>query len=412
MLIFKLAVRNVFRNMRRTILTCTLISFGLVALILTDAIVEGMSKLMIESVTKTLQGDMQVHHPDYLDTRDQDDYISHVSQMSKTIESDPLVSGFAVRTISGGMVSSSYNMSSALIYGIDPVQELNVSRISDAVVEGNYLGDIADPGSSVNEILVGSEMASLLEVSLGDRLIVTVSEIDTGELSQSLFRLSGIVHFGVREMDSSFVFMRLDKARSLLKLEDQSHEIAIRFHDQETSHNLDLALRKSLSSDDSEALNWLEFNPEIGSIIETSAYSTMIVGGILFLLVSLGVINSMFMSIYERIYEFGVAKAIGTSSAQILRLVLCEALVLAIISCVFGLILGALLSYWTSHTGIPIGEGEVSGVAFQNNIVPVNKAYQFVNFPIYVVLLTMVAALYPASYAAKIVPATALHKSL
>jgi ABC-type antimicrobial peptide transport system permease subunit len=56
-----------------------------------------------------------------------------------------------------------------------------------------------------------------------------------------------------------------------------------------------------------------------------SSYTSAIVGAVLFILTSLGVINSMFMSIYERIYEFGVAKAIGTTPRQIIALVLFEA---------------------------------------------------------------------------------------
>jgi ABC-type antimicrobial peptide transport system permease subunit len=147
-------------------------------------------------------------------------------------------------------------------------------------------------------------------------------------------------------------------------------------------------------------------------MIEMTNYSTVIVGMILFLLASLGVINSMFMSIYERIYEFGVIKAIGSRPSQIMQLVLCEALLLAIISCFLGIVFGYGLSSYFAENGIPMGRMEVSGVVLDGNIYTQISLKQFINYPIYVILLTLAAALYPAGFAAKIVPSVALQRSL
>ena len=147
-------------------------------------------------------------------------------------------------------------------------------------------------------------------------------------------------------------------------------------------------------------------------MIEFSRYSTAVVGVVLFLLTSLGVINSMFMSIYERTYEFGVAKAIGTTPRQIIQLVLFEALLLAVLSCIFGLTAGFLLGEYFSTNGIPMGKMEVSGVLLDGNIYTELALYQFINFPIYVALLTVTAAIYPAIFASRIVPTEALQRAL
>ena len=147
-------------------------------------------------------------------------------------------------------------------------------------------------------------------------------------------------------------------------------------------------------------------------MLEMSNYSSLIVGAILFFLASLGVINSMFMSIYERIYEFGVAKAIGTRPFDLFRLIMVEALLLALLSCFFGMSVGALLGEWYATNGIPLGEMEISGIAMNNNIPTVLAWHQFTNFPAYVILLVLTAALYPARFAANIIPTDALHRSL
>jgi|TARA_B110000467_G_scaffold151791_1_gene160472 ABC-type lipoprotein release transport system permease subunit len=255
-------------------------------------------------------------------------------------------------------------------------------------------------------------MAELLEVELGDRLIITAATVDANEITQELFRLSGIFEFGPEEMDKNLVFINLDKAQSIFGMEGNLHQIALRFIDPEDSKNPELPLFKQLTNKENEALGWLDLQPSIGTMIEMTNYSTAIVGTILFLLTSLGVINSMFMSIYERIYEFGVAKAIGTTPWQIIQLVLFEALLLALLSCAFGLTIGYLLGDYFSSNGIPMGKMEVSGVLLDGNLYTRLALYQFVNFPIYVTLLTLAAAIYPATFASRIVPTEALQRAL
>jgi ABC-type antimicrobial peptide transport system permease subunit len=173
-----------------------------------------------------------------------------------------------------------------------------------------------------------------------------------------------------------------------------------------------LNIYKSFNNDQTEANGWLALQPAMGAMLEMTGYSTLIVGGILFLLASLGIINSMFMSIYERIYEFGVIKSVGTRPAEIIKLILTEAFFLALISCFFGVILGYFVSSYFSTNGIPMGRMEMSGIVLDGNMNTILKPYQFVTFPIYVTLLTLIAAIYPALFASKIVPTEALQKAL
>jgi lipoprotein-releasing system permease protein len=214
-------------------------------------------------------------------------------------------------------------------------------------------------------------------------------------------------------LDDNFVFVNITSARKALAMsEQQTHEFVLTFVNPQDAENPDSEIFQQLNNEEIETLGWLEINRELGAIIELSAYSSFIVGAILFLLASLGVINSMFMSIYERIYEFGVIKAIGTRPAEITKLILCEALLLALISCGFGMLLGFAFSSWSAANGISLGEMEFSGVALSNNIFSEFHVSQFTQFPIYVVLLTIAAAIYPARFAAKIVPSEALQRSL
>ena len=406
MLIFKLAFRNLFRNTRRTVLTSLLISSSLIVLILVDGLMHGMTNVMVGGITHTLEGEAQVARKGFRNDFEVEYTIDDPASVISQLEENKTLEGFGPRVIIGGMIASSYNTTGSLVYGVDAKQELKVSRISEAIIEGQYLS--GEP----REILIGKPMAELLEVELGDRLIITAATVDTNEITQELFRLSGIFEFGPEEMDKNLVFINLVKAQSVLGMQDNLNQIALRFIDPEDAKNKELPLFKQLTNEENEALGWLDLQPSIGAMIEMAGFSTAIVGAILFLLTSLGVINSMFMSIYERIYEFGVAKAIGTTPRQIIQLVLFEALLLALISCVFGLVIGYFLGDYFSIHGIPMGKMEVSGVLLDGNMYTQLMLYQFVNFPIYVTLLTLAAAIYPATFASRIVPTEALQRAL
>jgi ABC-type lipoprotein release transport system permease subunit len=417
MLILTLAIRNLFRNTRRTLLTILLIATSLSALILTDALSRGMTQTMVENLTHTLAGEAQIHRRGFRDNFSTDLYIADVEPIENQLAQESRIAAYANRVISGGMISSTYNISAGLIYGVDAAAERQVSKLEKAVTRGNYLSasDYLSasnaPQSSATEIMIGEPLADLLEVGLGDRIVITLAAADTGELAQALFRVSGIFLFGTREIDENLVFINLTQARQLLEIKG-SHEIAVRFNEQDNNNVTSASALQHFNTPSIEALGWRALNPEIDAMLDMTGYSTLIVGTILFLLASLGVINAMFMSIYERIYEFGVAKAIGTRPSQLFVLIMTEALLLALISCLVGMLLAAATCLWFAETGIPLGDMEISGVAMSDSIPTVMAWSQFTNLPLYVLALIMVAALYPARFAARITPTDALHRSL
>ena len=195
-------------------------------------------------------------------------------------------------------------------------------------------------------------------------------------------------------------------------METGGHEVAMQFVDPKDAANPNLSLFQNLSKGDNEALGWPDFFPQIQAMLEMVDYSTLIIAVVLFLLASFGVINSMFMSIYERIYEFGVIKAIGTQPKQLVQLILMEAFMLGLISVIFGLLLGGLSSYYFSIEGIPLGEFEFEGISLADSIKTQLKLNQFIDFPFYVMLLTIAASIYPARFAARTIPSVALQRTL
>ncbi|HOW51545.1 MAG TPA: ABC transporter permease [bacterium] len=405
-LFFKLAWRNLFRNKRRTLLAGLMIGLGLAAMITTDAITIGTIDNMIASATRSFLGEGQVHRDGFRKTLEVELTIADGPALFEKMKNDPLIRQASPRTASFGMVTSPANVQSVMLYGIDPTYERDLSQIDDLLVSGDYLAAADEP-----KILIGDKLADLLEVGLGDKVVVTVAQAHTGELSQELFRVGGIFRFGSRQMDGGMAFIPLKRAQEMLKLEGGLHEIAFLFHDKLKSEDTALPLWTELSAGGNEALSWTGLVSELAMMRSMTDFSLFLVGIILFGLVSFGIVNTLFMSLYERMFEFGVMRAIGTRPRQAAQLMVMEAGGLALIAIVMGSVVALIVNGLLLHYGIDYSDAEFI-VALREPIRPVLTLTQFTLYPFLLFVFTCLVGLYPAIYAARLTPAKAMKRGL
>jgi ABC-type lipoprotein release transport system permease subunit len=403
----KLAWRNIFRNKRRTYITGTAIAIGLAALIFLDALYIGMAGNMIASATASFTGEGQIHARGFLDSRDANLTIGGLDKIEAGLGQDPRIKAFTARTLSQGMVTSTLNVNAVLLVGVRPETEKNLSQVDDVITQGSFFG-----GDDPQNIIIGSRLAELLEIGLGDRIVVTVAQAASGELSQDLFRVSGIYHFNIQDLDGGLAFVRIAKAQAMLGLDDRANEIALAFEDPRLSQDESNSFWAQYSTDGNEALGWTRLFPALKNIHELTQIGTLFVGIILFAVVALGIINTLFMSIYERMFEFGVMRAVGTRPWGIRKLVVQEAGALALLSIGLGVGLGLVLTAVVSRTGINYEGVEFAGVTIRNLLYPVLRVRQFIVYPAAVFVFTLFVGLYPAAYAARMSVTGAMKRTL
>ena len=404
--LIKLAWRNLFRNKRRTIIASIAIGIGLAAMIFADALWVGMEQNMVKTATASFLGDGQIHREGFRDTQTVEMTINRLNEVVDALSQEAIVEQFTPRTFAFGMITSSANVSAISLVGVQPSTERFLSQIDDAIIEGAYF-----EGDNNRDIVIGAKLAELLEITLGNRVVVTVAQSESGDLSQEMFRISGIYNFADEVMNSGMAFVRLKKAQEMLAIGSGVHEIAIKFTDTKYGQNKDFPFWERYSQHGNEALSWTEILPQLQAVFEMSKYSKYIMGVILFGVVVFGIINTLFMSLYERMFEFGVLRAVGTRSFGMARLILFEAGALAIVSIGLGAIFGFVLTGIFTKVGIDYTGIEMMGVTIQELIYPVMTVKPFILYPICVFIFTIITGLYPARYAAKIAPATAMRRS-
>jgi ABC-type lipoprotein release transport system permease subunit len=402
----KLAWRNIFRNKRRTLIASMVIGIGLVALIFMDALMNGMERSMIHSATQSFMGDAEIHRKGFQDTYDVEKTVNDLDTVVAGLENEAIVTHFAPRAISYAAISSPLDMSSVTMVGVDPETERLLSQIDDAITKGSYFDS-----SGMRNIVLGDKLAKTLQVDLGDRVVLTASQANANELAQELFRVSGVFHMGMDEFDKGMVFIRLKKAQEMLNLNGQVHEIALDFTNSNYGRDTTLAFWSKFSRHGNIAEGWAQLMPQLLTAFKLSTFSIFLTGLILFGVVALSIVNALFMSLYERMYEFGVMLAIGTRKGALMRMIIFEAGALAIVSAIAGIILGFIVNLVFAHIGIDFTGSEYSGVTFREPIRLVMKAGQFIFYPILVFLLTIFVSLYPALYAARLTPVKAMRKA-
>jgi ABC-type lipoprotein release transport system permease subunit len=364
-----------------------------------------MKDSMMRSATASFLGEAQIHRKNYRETQEVEKTIHNLPQILLALKKDNNVEAYTKRVQSMGMITSPANVSSVVCIGVNPETEKRISQIDDALQKGHYF-----EGENSRDILIGSELADILEVSLEDRVVLTVSQAQTADLSQEMFRISGIYHFNIDEMDKGMAFIRLDKAQEMLNLQNEVHEIALTFKNFSFSLNENYSFWEEYSDNQNEAVSWVKIVPQIKAVLDLSNFSIYIVAFILAGVVAFGIINTLFMSLYERMFEFGVIRAVGTRPSNVRKLIIFEAGALACLSIAIGLILGFILTFIFTKIGIDYRGIEFAGATFRELLYPVLEIRQFYLYPVWVFVFTLLVGLYPAVVAGRMSISGALRR--
>ena len=411
---YRIGWRNLGRNRRRSLITALGLAFGYFAVVFLVGWADGLKAEMIESGTGLLSGQLQIHSLDYRPERSLYETIGgnegvDVEELVATVVADPVVSAATPRVYAGGLVSSGNATSAGMLMGIDAEREVGVSRILSGLLSGRA------PADDAQELLVGDEMARQLGVEIGDEVVIVAPAAD-GSMGNDLFRVTGIFHTGMADVDSSYALVALGPLQELLALDSSRvHEIAAA-----TTRDPWLApqaadrLRARLDSMDSpvEVEPWTRLRPEMLDYVRLLESWYFIVIVIVFAVAVFGVANTMLMATFERRREFAVMLALGTTPRQVVTTIVAEAIAMGALS----LLLGAMVTFptiaWLQHVEIDLsfiyGDFTMLGALMRPTLRVEYNVSAAAWSAVALLLTALVAALYPAARAARIPPADTL----
>lgn len=395
----KLAFRNLARNRRRSLLTISAIAFALACLLIFDALKNGLHQKMIDTTTSTDIGSLQIHGQGYGANLISLTELPAPDEAANTLRAIGL-STFARRLKANGLILAGPKSAAIALHGIIPEEENRVTVINQCIVQG-------ESPTSGNEVMLGQGLSLDFGVTVGDELTIMAQDI-FGTTVTRRFTITGIFQTGVTAFDQTHLFLPLASLQSFLDAPSMISEIALSLPNTDHTVQAD-SLRQRLGSR-YQVKTWEEIAPDVTQLIELNDSTMAILIAIVFLIVAMGIVNTMTTITFERFREFGTIAALGVTPAGIMGMVTAEAIALGIAGSLIGSIIGiACCLYLTSH-GIDLTALTSANQYFSNNHVlkAAMDWQQVLTTNAFTMLTAILAGLPPAWTAARQNPAQAL----
>lgn len=348
----RLAWRNIWRNQRRSLITILSIGSGFSAIMFGQSMIHSVQIQLVEKSTGILTGHIRVMNKNCKDLKIPDEDIENPQPIEKALEKISGIQVFGQRILFTGLVSSPIMSKGVLVCAVQPEKESKIIKIPQYITQGRFLT------GSAREIVLGDKLAEELEIRLGEK-VVLLSQSRDGSMAAEAFRLAGVYHTGSTSFDGQIIYVPLIPCQEMLAMNGKVNDFVIRVKglDQidKVSHEIAHVLEPY---PEVKTYTWKDVDRELVGIQKFQNGILIVVLVIIFGIVTLGIVNTLLMSLFERIREFGVLMAIGAKPKVILKLVLMESTLLGILGLMFGLSLGSLLIAYFGRYGLPLPIGE------------------------------------------------------
>jgi putative ABC transport system permease protein len=399
-----LGLRNLARHRWRTGLTLGSLVIGIGALTFLMGIQEGALSGMRDNFVLTATAHVQVHKAGFEESMQIGDRIDDPSVVADALAGNDDVLAWIQRIRMPGLASVAGASTAAIVMGVDPETEPAVTRLAQFVSTGAWLDPQDERG-----LLLGGTLAENLGVRLGEK-VVLMTQSPTGDIASEAFRVRGTLRAGSPEIDQFAALITLAGAQSLLGIGAGVTDIVIRAKNHERTDAIAADLSARLSENTYEVMRWYDLNPMIKQTLELSGAGTAVILGVVISVILAEIVNTMLMSFYERVREFGLMDALGTRRIQLFAMVLWEGIVLVAIGGGIGCLLGVLATLYWGRVGIDLSNfaGATSQFYMDPVMRPILTAESIVTILVAMAITAVLAGIYPALRAARLNPVEAM----
>ncbi len=408
--VIKLAIRNLQRYKRRTLLTSVLITLGVVAVLLFISVSGSFKTMMIGQITDSMLGHLQVHHKGYLASIDSLPLDLNLqgkqfARVKKILDGNEAVVAYSPRIRLGAMFSNFTETTNIRLNAVNPEQEMaTVPMLAERIIKGKKEG-LLEKG----EILVPELIARGMKVGIGDTIVLVATNKD-GSVNGQPFVVRGILE-GISGPGGRDGVIHLSDARTLLRIEDNEiSEIAIRLQNMDFMAPVFAGLQEQLGSIKNKAgkpvfeiHTWEKLSPFF-NIARMIDLMTLFIRIMLVAIVLVSIMNVMIMAVYERINEIGTIAAIGTVPGKILSLFMVEGFLLGVFGTFIGVVISLAAIAGMNAAHISFDFGRQKGLL----LAPTIAASDVLTVAAIVIGIAVLASLQPAWKASRMDPITAL----
>lgn len=404
-----MAWRNLWRNRRRTLITIGSIVFGVLLAILFAGLSDSTLRDTLDAAARLGAGHVTIQHPGYLDAPSTGRTVTGTSRLQEAARAVPGVRTTVARVTGQVMLSTAAESRGAQFIAYDPRAETkDTLSLLDAIPEADRLA-----GPDGQGIILGADLAESLGAVRGRKVVYTLTD-KRGEIVTGLARVSGILHTGIDSMDANLCLLPIDAVRGVLGYgPEEATFVALFLDDNRVADRIAAAVRARMPADVA-TLTWHELQPDLAYYISAKWSGLAVMGVIMLLLTAAGIFNTLFVSVLERLREFGILLAIGFSPPRLFTLVLWESLWLGLVGIASGVAVTAAPYWYLATRGINMASMsggkavEVAGVGVNPQMYVRITPEELVTVLAAILISTLLAGLYPAWRTSRVVPVEAI----
>lgn len=320
-----------------------------------------------------------------------DEYIHLYHGLERYVLGIEGVSGASPVLLQQAVATYKHNSRGVSVKGIDPPRAVDVLPYEEKMQEGT----IYAISTSKHSVILGDTLAQHLEVEVGrDITLITPSG------ARARLKVVGIVDTGTPE-DWALVLMSLEGAQRLFQAGGVITSLELRTYDIYAAQGVAERIRHETGYD---AKSWIELSADIFRMIEMESTFTLMFLVFIMVIVALGITNSLLMMVFEKTRDVGMLKAMGATGGQIRNIFLMESVLLALLGMAIGTPIGVLVSHAVSlyHIATP------SDVYMVSTLPVALRLRDVALIELFVLVITVVAGVYPARRAGRLDPVEAL----
>ncbi|MDQ6967737.1 MAG: ABC transporter permease [Mariprofundaceae bacterium] len=349
-MVLSLAWRNIIRQWHRSMLTIAAVAAGLAALIFLWGFNDGVHNTMMRNLQEVIVGSVQIHHNDFFKkpSLSRDIQQNNVLKVAlKKAEDASQIKAVSWRLDTFALAVGDDVSEGLVLLGMNARAEEKTTRIAGKVDQGRFLqaGDGA-------VCVLGATAARNLGVTLGDDVIFLTQD-RFGALAADKFQLIGIISSGEMGIDRGLAIVPLNVLQRMLEMDGRYTRVVLQI-EPENLEAVTTSLRTSLADQDYEVLRWYDMYPMMKQWVDLENAFYYIFLAVVLLIVAAGIMNTVLMSMLERVREFGVMMALGCSRRILASMVVVESVILGGLGVLLGLAVGLALVTWFHSIGIDL----------------------------------------------------------
>ena len=385
----RIALRNILRQKARTAMTLAAIVCGVAGLILGGGWVKDIFVQLGEVLIHSQSGHLQVYKQGFYaaGSRSPEKYlIANPDEVKKQVMGVAGVDTLMERLNFSGLLNNGRSDVPIIGVGVEPSKEAELGSFV-VITKGRRLTDKDTFG-----IEIGHGVAQALKLSPGDRVTLLANLLE-GALNNLDLEVIGVFQSFSNDYDARAVKIPLPAARELLGTKG-ANALVVLLKKTEDTDRVAASLKQQLAPLNMEIKTWVELNDFYEKTVELYKRQFGVLQLIILIMVLLSVANSVNMSVFERVGEFGTMMALGNRSGQVFGLILTECTLLGLIGGGLGVALGVALGLAISAIGIPMPPPPGANLSYTAHI-QITVSQVLISFGVGFIA-TVVAAMLPA----------------